>query len=312
MKVLVTGGAGFVGSNIVDSLIKRGDEVAVVDNISTGFVKNVNLSARFYELSVGDKKLAEVFDKERPDIVSHHAAQMDLRKSVAEPVFDAAENILGSLNVILNSVRYGVKKFIYASSGGAVYGEPQHLPVDEDHPINPLSQYGVSKHTVEHYLYLYARQHGLNYVILRYSNIYGPRQNPYGEAGVIAIFARQMFLGKRPTIFGSGEQTRDYTHVSDVVRANILAMERGENAIYNIGTGVETSVKQIFAMLALALGYKDSPIYVAAPPGEVQRCCLAWGKAQRELGWRPKVSLNEGILNTIEYFKGVSPPKEIG
>jgi len=305
LKVLVTGGVGFIGSHVVDSLIERGDRVVVVDNLSTGFMQNTNLFAKLYELSVGDEKLAEVFERERPEIVSHHAAQIDLRKSVAEPVFDAQENILGSLNVILNSIRYGVKKFIYASSGGAVYGEPQYLPVDESHPINPLSQYGISKHTVEHYLYLYARQYGLNYVILRYSNIYGPRQNPYGEAGVVAIFARQMLLGKRPTIFGDGEQTRDYTHVSDAVRANILAMERGENATYNIGTGVETSVNQIFDMLAEALGYEGSPVYAPAPQGEVQRYCLAWGKAQRELGWRPRLTLREGILNTLEHFKAL-------
>jgi len=305
LKVLVTGGAGFIGSHVVDSLVERGDEVVVVDNLSTGFMQNINLSAKFYELSVGDEKLAEVFERERPEIVSHHAAQIDLRKSVTEPIFDAQENILGSLNVILNSVRCGVKKFIYASSGGAVYGDPQYLPIDEDHPINPISQYGVSKHTVEHYLYLYARQHGLNHVILRYSNVYGPKQNPYGEAGVIAIFARRMLLGKRPTIFGQGEQTRDYTHVSDVVRANILATERGRNATYNIGTGVEASVKQVFDIIAEALSYEGSPIYAPAPQGEVQRCCLAWGTAQRELGWRPGFSLEEGILNTVEYFKAL-------
>ena len=305
MKVLIAGGAGFIGSHIVDSLIERGDEVVVVDNLSSGFMQNVNLSAKLYELSVGDEKLAEVFEKERPEIVSHHAAQIDLRKSVAEPIFDAEENILGSLNVILNSIRYGVKKFIYASSGGAVYGEPQHLPMDENHPIDPISQYGISKHTVEHYLYLYGRQRDLNHVILRYSNIYGPRQNPYGEAGVIAIFARQMLLGKRPIIFGQGEQTRDYTHVSDVVRANILAMEQGGNAIYNIGTGVETSVNHIFDILAEALGYEASPVHAPAAQGEVKRCCLAWGKAQRDLGWRPRVSLREGILNTVEYFKAL-------
>jgi len=311
LKVLVTGGAGFIGSHVVDSLVERGDEVVVVDNLSTGLMQNINLSAKFHELSVVDEKLAEVFEKEQPEVVCHYAAQMDLRKSVAEPIFDAQENILGSLNVILNSVRCGVKKLIYASSGGAVYGEPQHLPVDESHPINPISQYGVSKHAVEHYLYLYARQNGLKYLALRYSNIYGPRQNPYGEAGVVAIFARQMLLGKRPTIFGQGEQTRDYTHVSDAVRANILAMERGENAIYNIGTGVETSVNQIFDILAEAVAYKGSPVYASAPQGEVQRCCLAWGEAQRELGWRPRFSLKEGILNTVEYWKNTVLPKEV-
>ena len=303
MRVLVTGGAGFIGSHVVDSLIERGDEVVVVDNLSTGFKENLNPAARLYQLSIGDDELAEVFKRVRPDVVSHHAAQMNLRRSVAEPVFDARENILGSLNVILNSVRFGVKKFVYASSGGAVYGEAQYLPVDEEHPINPVSQYGVSKHTVEHYLYLYAHQDALNYVVLRYPNVYGPRQNPYGEAGVIAIFARQMLRRERPTIFGRGDKTRDYTHISDVVEANLLAMERGQNAIYNIGTGIETSVKQIFDLLAQALGYEGSPVYTPAREGEVDRMSLAWDKAQKELGWSPKLSLEEGIRRTIEYYK---------
>ena len=303
MKVLVTGGAGFIGSHLVDSLIERGDEVVVVDNLATGFEQNINPGARFYQVSVGDDELADVFERERPDVVSHHAAQMNLRRSAVEPVFDARENILGSLNVILNSVRLGVKKFVYPSSGGAVYGEAHYLPVDEEHPVNPISQYGISKHTVEHYLYLYGHQYGLNHVILRYPNVYGPRQTPLGEAGVIAIFARQMLRRERPTIFGQGDKTRDYTHVSDVVAANLLAMERGHNTIYNIGTGIETSVEQIFALLAQALGYEGSPIYAPAQEEEVSRMCLDWSKAQRELGWRPELSLEDGILETMEYFK---------
>ena len=303
MKILVTGGAGFIGSHLVDALVERGDEVVVVDNLSTGCRENVNPQTELYELSVGDLGLADIFERERPDIVSHHAAQIDLRRSVAEPLFDAQENILGSLNVIVNSVRYGVRNFIYASSGGAVYGEPQYLPVDENHPINPTSQYGVSKHTVEHYLHSYALQYGLNYVVLRYPNVYGPRQNPLGEAGVVAIFARQMLGGERPTIFGSGDKTRDYTHVSDVVSANLLAMEQGKNAICNIGTGVETSDQEIFDALAAALGYDSAPLYTSVRPGEIQRICLDWSKAERELGWRPQLPLNEGIVKTVAYFK---------
>lgn len=303
MKILVTGGAGFIGSHLVDALIERGDEVVVVDNLSTGCRENVNPQTELYELSVGDLGLADIFERERPDIVSHHAAQIDLRRSVAEPLFDAQENILGSLNVIVNAVRYGVRNFIYASSGGAIYGEPQYLPVDENHPINPTSQYGVSKHTVEHYLHSYALQYGLNYVVLRYPNVYGPRQNPLGEAGVVAIFARQMLGGERPTIFGSGDKTRDYTHVSDVVSANLLAMEQGKNAICNIGTGVETSDQDIFDALAAALGYDSAPLYTSVRPGEIQRICLDWSKAERELGWRPQLPLKEGIVNTVAYFK---------
>jgi UDP-glucose 4-epimerase len=303
LKILVTGGAGFIGSHLVDALIERGDEVVVVDNLSTGCRENVNPQTKLYELNIGDQGLAEVFDLERPDIICHHAAQIDLRRSVTEPLFDAQENILGSLNVIVNSVRYRVAKFIYASSGGAIYGEPQSLPVDENHPINPVSQYGVSKHTVEHYLHLYALQYGINYVVLRYPNVYGARQNPLGEAGVVAIFARQMLGGKQPTIFGSGNKTRDYTHVSDVVAANLLAIERGTNAICNIGTGVETSDQEIYDAVAEAVGYDDPPLYTSVRPGEVQRMCLDWSRAEQELGWHPKLSLKEGITKTVDYFK---------
>ena len=303
MKILVTGGAGFIGSHLVDALTERGDEVVVVDNLSTGCRENVNPQTKLYELNIGDQGLAEVFDLERPDIICHHAAQIDLRRSVTEPLFDAQENILGSLNVIVNSVHYRVAKFIYASSGGAIYGEPQSLPVDENHPINPVSQYGVSKHTVEHYLHLYALQYGINYVVLRYANVYGARQNPFGEAGVVAIFARQMLEGKQPTMFGPGNKTRDYTHVSDVVAANLLAMERGTNAICNIGTGVETSDQEIFDAVAEAVGYDDPPLYTSVRPGEVQRMCLDWSRAERELGWHPTLSLKEGITKTVAYFK---------
>jgi len=307
LKILVTGGAGFIGSHLVDALIEQGHEVAVIDSLSTGFQDNINPRARLYELSVGDERLAEVFERERPQIVSHHAAQMDLRRSVAEPLFDAKENILGSLNVIVNAVRFGVERLIYASSGGAVYGEPQYLPVDENHPINPISQYGVSKHTVEHYLHLYALQHGLNYVVLRYPNVYGPRQNPLGEAGVVAIFARQMVSGEQPIIFGPGDKTRDYTHVSDVVEANLLALERGANGIYNIGTGVETSDREIFDVLAEALDYQGAPLHTQVRRGEIQRICLDWRKAQKELGWCPKLPLKERIRRTMAHYKGGGP-----
>jgi UDP-glucose 4-epimerase len=274
----------------------------VIDNLSTGRRENLNPQIKFYETSIGDPGLADIFEKEKPDIVCHHAAQIDLRRSVNEPLFDAEVNILGSLNVIVNSIRSGVGKFVYASTGGAIYGEPQYLPVDENHPINPVSQYGVSKHTVEHYLLLYALQHELNYVALRYPNVYGSRQNPFGEAGVIAIFAYQMLGGEQPTIFGPGDKTRDYTHVSDIVEANLLAMERGRNLICNIGTGVETSDQDIFDAIAEALGYSSSPIYTSVRPGEIQRICLDWSKAEQELGWRPKTTLKDGIAKTVSYF----------
>lgn len=303
MKVLVTGGAGFIGSHITDALIKQGHQVVVVDNLATCLLENINPNVKFYKMSVCDAELTNIFERERPEIVSHQAAQMVIAKSVDEPIFDAQENILGSLNVILNCVRFRVKRIIYASSGGAIYGEPRYLPVDETHPINPLSQYGISKHTVEHYLYLYGLQYRLNYVVLRYPNVYGPRQNPDGEAGVVAIFAGQMLRGEKPTIFGSGDKTRDYTHVSDVVAANLLAMERGNNAIYNIGTGVETSDREMFDTLAKVLGYSGNPLYAPVRTGEIYRIYLDATKARKELGWQARLSLKEGLAQTVSYYQ---------
>ena len=303
MKILVTGGAGFIGSNLVDALISLGHDVVVVDNLSSGLKKNLNPKARFYQIDICDEKLSEVFEHEKPEIIDHHAAQIDVRKSNEDPIADAEANILGSLNLITNCVRHGVKRVVYASTGGAIYGDPQYLPADENHPINPISQYGVSKHTVEHYLHLYSIINGLEYVALRYSNVYGPRQNPYGEAGVVAIFAIQMLTGKQPTIFGPGDKTRDYTHVSDIVAANIIALDRGKNAIYNIGTGTEAKDQEIFDTLASVLGYKGKPIYAPLRKGEVYRISLNCGKARKELGWIPKLSLREGIAQTSEYYR---------
>jgi UDP-glucose 4-epimerase len=303
LKVLVTGGAGFIASHIVDALVDRGDEVVVVDNLCEGKKDNVNPKARVYEMGIGDPGLAEVFEREKPDIVDHHAAQINLRKSVDEPLFDAEMNILGSLNVIVNAVRSGVKKLIYSSSGGAIYGEPQYLPADEKHPVNPVSQYGVSKYCVEHYIELYSRQSGLNFAILRYANVYGPRQNPFGEAGVVAIFARQMMRGERPSIFGPGDKTRDYMYVSDVVAVNLAAIERGNNVICNVGTGVETSDQQIYDAVAGALGYTETANYTEVRPGEIQRICLDCSLAERELGWKARVPLERGIADTVAYFK---------
>ncbi|MFW6126161.1 MAG: NAD-dependent epimerase/dehydratase family protein [Chloroflexota bacterium] len=302
MKILVTGGAGFIGSHIVDDLVANGCQVVVVDDLSTGSQYNVNPEARLYPMSIADPRLTEVFAAESPEMVSHHAAQVNLRRSVDEPQYDAEVNIVGSLNVIVNSTRHGVRRFVYASSGGAIYGEPQYLPVDEAHPVNPASQYGLSKHTVERYLRLYARE-GLEYVTLRYANVYGPRQNPVGEAGVVAIFAGQMLRGERPTIFGPGNKTRDYTHVSDVVEAHRLALEQGHNTAYNIGTATETSDQEVFDAVARALDYRDAPLFAAVRPGEIHRMCLDATRARHELGWEPKVSLSQGIAGTVTYYK---------
>jgi UDP-glucose 4-epimerase len=303
LRVLVTGGAGFIASNVVDALIDAGHQVSVVDDLSTGFERNLNPRATFYKLSICDAGLSDVFERERPEVVNHHAAQMDVRRSASEPVFDAEINVLGSLNLITNCVRSGVGRIVYASTGGAIYGDPEYIPADEGHPINPISQYGVSKHTVEHYLFLYNILHGIKYVTLRYANVYGPRQNPHGEAGVVAIFAAQMLTGVQPSIFGAGDKTRDYVHIADVVQANMLALERGDNSILNIGTGIETSDQEIFDTLADVLGYAGRPHYAPLRPGEVYRISLESGKAREDLGWSPRLSLKEGIARTADYYR---------
>lgn len=303
MKFLVTGGAGFIGSHIVDRLIDEGNQVVVVDDLSTGRQDNLNASAKFYKMDICSPELADVFEIEKPDYVSHHAAQISVIRSMREPALDVQLNILGSLNVIELSVKFGVRKIIYASTGGAIYGEPEYLPADEDHPVKPLAPYGINKHTVEHYLYLYGVNYGLNYTILRYANVYGPRQDPHGEAGVIAIFTQKMLSGQRPTIFGDGSSTRDYIYVGDVVSANMLALDHGDREIYNIATGRETSVNQLFSLLKDEFNFHCDPEYGPKRPGEVQRIFLTNDKAKAELGWIPKVALEEGIKKTVSYYR---------
>ena len=300
---LVTGGAGFIASHLVDRLLEDGHRVAVVDDLSTGFRENVNPRATFYHADIRSDDLSTIFAKEAPDFVNHHAAQMDVRRSVKEPMFDADVNILGSLNLIENSLRHNVKKIVYISTGGAVYGEPDYLPVDEGHPIRPLCQYGISKHTVEHYLYFYGQTYGLRYTVLRYPNVYGPRQNPFGEAGVNAIFIGKMLRGEVPTIFGDGEQLRDYVYVSDIVRANIAAFERGDGQVYNIGSAIGTSVNQIYAKLQHIIGFSRPPIYAEPRTGEIQKISLESSKAWKELGWKASVAMDEGLTRTVEWFK---------
>ena len=304
MKILVTGGAGFIGSHVVDALIERGHEVAVVDDLSTGKREHVNPRARFYRLDIRDAQgLEEVFAAERPEIVNHQAARANVRESMEKPILYAEVNVIGSLNLLELSRKYGVEKFIYASTGGAVYGEPEYLPADEAHPINPLDPYGASKHFVEHYLYLYGVNYGLRYTILRYPNVYGPRQDPYGEAGVVAIFTGQMLRGEQAVINGSGEQERDFVYVGDVVEANLLALDRGDGGIYNLGWGFGTSVNEIFARLKEITGYEKEAVHGPPKKGEVFKICLDATKARRELGWVPRISLDEGLRMTVEYFK---------
>ncbi len=304
MKILLTGGAGFIGSHVVDKYIEEGHEVVVVDNLSTGFRSNLNPKARFYEADICNRgAVDEIFERERPEVVNHHAAQMDVRRSVDDPVFDATTNIIGSLNLILSSVRHKIRKFIYISTGGAVYGEPQYLPVDENHPVNPESQYGVSKHTVEHYLYLYRHQSGLTFTVLRYPNVYGPRQNPKGEAGVIAIFIGKMLGGVTPTIYGEGEQVRDYLHVNDIVRANSLALVKGDDDFYNIGSGIGTTVNELYRLLSKLLSFRSAAKYAPPRTGELQKIYLNAQKAKQNLGWEAEIPIDEGLHLTIDWTK---------
>jgi UDP-glucose 4-epimerase len=304
VKVLVTGGAGFIGSHVVDKFLASGYEVIVVDDLSTGRLSNLNPDATFYKMDIRSPEIGKVFDKERPDFVNHHAAQMDVRRSVADPLFDADVNIRGSINLIECAIRYGVKRIVYISTGGAVYGEPEYLPCDEEHPINPICPYGASKHTVEHYLFMYKVNYGLEYTVIRYPNVYGPRQDPHGEAGVVAIFTGLMLKGEQAYINGDGDQERDFVFVEDCARANLMAVSSSKNsAIYNLGFGYGTSINEIFSLLKGITGYKREAAYAPAKLGETRRIFLDARKAKRELGWAPVVALKDGLTRTVEYFQ---------
>jgi UDP-glucose 4-epimerase len=304
MKVLVTGGAGFIGSHVVDTYIANGYQVVVVDDLSTGRLSNLNSAATFYHMDIRSPELEQVFEKERPDYVNHHAAQMDVRRSVADPLFDASVNILGSINLIEQARKFAVKRFIYISSGGAVYGEPEYLPCDEKHPIQPICQYGASKYTVERYLYLYQHIYGLEYVILRYGNVYGPRQNPHGEAGVVAIFTAQMLSGQQLVINGDGEQQRDFVYVKDCAEANLLALTCSRvNTVNNIGSGIGSSVNEIYRTLKAISGSDRDAYYGPAKLGETQRIYLDATQAELNLNWRPTVGLQEGLAITVDYLQ---------
>ncbi|RLC39550.1 MAG: UDP-glucose 4-epimerase [Candidatus Nealsonbacteria bacterium] len=303
MKILVTGGAGFIGSHLTDKLIEQGHKVTVVDNLSTGKKENLNPKAKFYQLDIQSPEIAGVFEKEKPEIVFHFAAQIDVRKSVENPIESAKVNILGSLNLLENSRKYGVKKIIFASSGGAIYGETDVIPTPESYPENPQSPYGIEKLAIEKYLNFYRKTLGLNYIALRLANVYGPRQNSKGEAGVIAIFCDKMLKNKEVIINGDGEQTRDFVFVDDVVEAVLLAMEKEKSGIYNIGTAKETSINEIFRKIKELTNSNCQEIHGPEKPGEQKRSCLDYSRAKEELNWQPKYSLEEGLRETIEWFK---------
>jgi UDP-glucose 4-epimerase len=308
VKILVTGAAGFIASHVADAYAEAGHEVVVIDDLSRGTQKNVGVRYRFYSCDIRDRELVEkIFRTEKPEIVNHHAAQMDVRRGVREPLFDAQVNILGGINLLEAALASGVRRFIYAGTAGAGYGEPDRLPVSENYPINPITPYGISKHTVEHYLFTFSFLYGLNYVALRYGNVYGPRQSSQGEAGVFAIFCEQMLSGVQPVIYGDGTKIRDYVYVSDVAAANVAALERGTGEIFNISSGVQTTDQEVFELVRDLLGKSVQPQYAPRRPGEIDRICLDISKAERLLAWRPVISLAEGARRTVAYFQQKVP-----
>jgi UDP-glucose 4-epimerase len=302
MKVLVTGGAGFIGSHVSDRLIDAGVDVVVLDNLSSGKRESVPPRARLYEADICGEGIRSLFEQERFDCVAHHAAQMNVRRSVDDPLFDARVNILGSLNLLQAAVATGVKKFVFASTGGAIYGEQLTFPADETHQTCPLSPYGVAKLAVEKYLAFYEQVYGLPYTALRYANVYGPRQDPHGEAGVVAIFSQRLLAHEPAIINGDGEQTRDFIYVEDVARANLLAVTTDLRGIYNVGTGIETSVNALYALMAKQAGSTQEPRHGPSKAGEQQRSVLDCRKLQAATTWTPTVALEEGLRHTMAFF----------
>jgi UDP-glucose 4-epimerase len=302
-KILVTGGAGFIGSHVVDRLIEEEHEVIIIDNLSTGKEEFINPLATFYYMNIQDKKIEEIFQKEKPTTIIHLAAQIDVRISVEKPLFDAEVNVVGSINLLENAKKYKIKKFIFSSTGGALYGENVEFPTKENTPPHPISPYGASKLAVEGYIYYYSILHHIDATILRYSNVYGPRQDGTGEAGVVAIFVQNLREKKTPIIYGNGEQTRDFVYVDDVVEANILSLKGKGFRYYNVATGIETSVNELLRKISKIMNEEINPKYAPPRMGEISRSVLDIQKIKTELKWEPKVNLDKGLKKTIEWFK---------
>ncbi len=307
MRILVTGGAGFIGSHVADVFLEAGHRVAVVDALVAGENRTPQ-GAVFYQEDIRRPACANVFERERPDVVVHQAAQVNLRQSIEDPVTDAETNVLGTLRLLDLARRFGTRQFIFASTGGAVYGEPQVLPANEDHPILPTSPYGLHKYVGEQYLSYYGRVYGLETVVLRYANVYGPRQTPSTESGVISVFGNALLRGESPVVFGDGTQTRDFVYVEDVANANLRALRRGIPEPINIATGIETSINDLFARLQTLAGTRVKPVHGPGVPGEVHRISLGIQRAEALLEWRPRVSLEEGLRRTVEWLRAERSP----
>jgi len=303
MRILVTGGAGFIASHVTDAFVAARHQVSVLDDLSSGKRENLNPKAAFYHLDVQDPGVAEVMRRERPEVLCHHAAQMDVRRSVADPVLDAKINLVGLLNIMEHGRANGLKRVLFASTGGAIYGEQDVYPAPETHKTEPISPYGVAKLASERYLFFYSVAYGISYAALRYANVYGPRQNPHGEAGVVAIFAEKLLRGEQPMINGDGKQTRDYVYVGDLVRANLAALTSDFTGAINLGTGIETDVNTIFQQLRGLVGSAAPEQHGPAKPGEQLRSVIDNRLAQRVLGWRPEVSLQDGLRETLAFFR---------
>lgn len=305
MRILVTGGAGFIGSHVCDTYAAQGHDVLVYDDLSTGRRENLAPGIEFREGDIRDPSFAELVADWRPEVVNHHAAQISVVKSVRDPAEDASVNVAGLANVVHASAGAGAKRVVFSSSGGAIYGEPERLPAAEDHPVRPTAPYGLSKFCGELYLDYYAREAGITTVVLRYGNVYGPRQDPYGEAGVVAIFTQAMLEGRRPVIFGDGAQTRDFVYVGDIARANVAALSAPSGTCANIGTGRPTSVNEIFSGLADLTGFAEPAVHEEARAGEVRDIHLECTRARQVLGWTADTALADGLAKTVEYFRHV-------
>ncbi len=302
-RLVVTGGAGFIGSQVADALIAEGNHVEIIDNLFTGRKENIPDKAVFHEIDIRDSKVGRIFEQGKFDAMYHLAAQMDVRKSVADPAFDADANILGGINLLQACKKHNVAKVIFASTGGAIYGEQEKFPADENHPQNPKSPYGISKLAFEKYLQFYHWEHGLNFVALRYANVYGPRQRGDGEAGVVAIFFSRLLKGEKAVVFGDGKQTRDFVFVGDVVKANVLALDYDRCGAFNVGTGIETDINELFDTIKDIVGSSQERIHEPALPGEQRRSVIDNSLIKKNLGWKQNYDLRKGLEETAEYFR---------